>query len=145
MKHSLCNIPDIIIHNACVHLLDDENSTEQAIAVSDGKILAVGNNSEILSLAGEDTKIINADGASVIPGINDSHCHMWEAGMLMEGIITFGIPSIKELAELVGEYTKKMQPGQWLQGGSWIASQFVEGRMPTKYDLDPYSPENPVV
>ncbi|MBE6038383.1 MAG: amidohydrolase [Anaerofustis stercorihominis] len=145
MKHSLCNIPDIIIHNACVHLVDDENSTEQAIAVSDGKILAVGNNSEILSLAGEDTKIINADGASVIPGINDSHCHMWEAGMLMEGIITFGIPSIKELAELVGEYTKKMQPGQWLQGGSWIESQFVEGRMPTKYDLDPYSPENPVV
>ena len=50
-----------------------------------------------------------------------------------------------DLAEEVGRYTAKMEPGQWLQGGGWIESQFSEERMPTRYDLDPYSPNNPVV
>jgi len=145
MRHSHCDVPQLIIHNGCVHTVDEKNSVEQAIAISGTKVLAVGTNEEILALAGEDTRVIDAKGASVIPGVNDSHCHMWEAGMLMEGIITFGIPSIKALAEEVGRYTAKMEPGQWLQGGGWIESQFSEERMPTRYDLDPYSPNNPVV
>ena len=65
--------------------------------------------------------------------------------MLMAGVITFGCPSIKALAEEIGRRTSEMEPGEWLQGGGWIESQFIEKRMPTKYDLDPYSPNNPVV
>ncbi len=145
MRHSHCDVPQLIIHNGCVHTVDEKNTVEQAIAISGTKVLAVGSNEEILALAGEGTRVIDAKGASVIPGVNDSHCHMWEAGMLMEGIITFGIPSIQALAEEVGRYTAKMEPGQWLQGGGWIESQFSEERMPTRYDLDPYSPNNPVV
>lgn len=145
MRHLHCEVPSIVIYNAAVHTVDSENRIEEAIAVSGEKILAVGSSEEILALAGEQTRLIDAGGASVIPGINDSHCHMWEAGMLMEGIITFGIPSIKELAEEVGRRVEQLKPGQWLQGGSWIESQFSEGRMPTRYDLDPYSPDNPVV
>ncbi len=145
MLHSNCHIPDIIIHNARVHVLDESYSVAEAIAIAGKRILAVGNNEEILALADEKTEIIDAEGGSVTPGINDSHSHMWEAGMLMEGIITFGIPSIKALSEEVGKKIKELQPGQWLQGGGWIESQFSEKRMPTKYDLDPVSPNNPVV
>ena len=145
MRHSRCHVPQMILHNAHVHIVDRENIIEQAIALAGNKILAVGSDAEILALAGPETRIIDAGGASVIPGVNDSHCHMWEAGMLMEGIITFGIPSIAALAEEVGRRVADLAPGQWLQGGSWIESQFIEGRMPTKHDLDPVSPENPVV
>jgi len=145
MRHSHCEQPQLIIHNARVHVVDADNTIEQAIALAGERVLAIGTSAEILALAAPHTRIIDANGASVIPGINDSHCHMWEAGMLMEGIITFGIPSIRELAEEVGRRTDRMEAGQWLQGGGWIESQFSEGRMPTKYDLDPYSPNNPVV
>ncbi len=145
MRHSHCAAPQLILYNACVHIVDKENTVEQAIALAGDRVLAIGTDAEILALAGPDTRCIDAAGASVIPGINDSHCHMWEAGMLMEGIITFGIPSIAALAEEVGRRTAQMQPGEWLQGGGWIESQFSEGRMPTRHDLDPYSPNNPVV
>lgn len=102
MRHSHCEQPQLIIHNARVHVVDADNTIEQAIALAGERVLAIGTSAEILALAAPHTRIIDANEASVIPGINDSHCHMWEAGMLMEGIITFGIPSIRELAEEVG-------------------------------------------
>ena len=126
-------------------MIDDNDSIVQAIALNGETILAAGDNEEILALAGENTRIIDAAGKSVIPGIIDSHNHMWEAGMLMEGIITFGYTSIKELAEEIGRRTAAMKPGEWLQGGGWVETQFDEQRMPTRHDLDPYSPDNPVV
>ena len=137
--------PQIIIHNAHVHTVDDQDTILQAIALNGNHILAAGSNEEILPLAGENTRLIDAQGNSVIPGIIDSHDHMWEAGMLMKGIIMFGIPSIKALAEKVGRRTAEMKPGEWLQGGGWVETQFEEQRMPTCWDLDPYSPDNPVV
>ena len=138
-------IPQIIILNAHVHTIDDNDTVVQAIALNGDRILAAGNDEEILRLAGENTRLIDAHGNSVIPGIIDSHNHMWEAGMLMEGIITFGIRSIKELGEKVGQHVAEMKPGEWLQGGGWVETQFEEQRMPTRWDLDPYSPDNPVV
>ena len=137
--------PHLIIHNAHVHTVDDHDSITEAIALCGDRILAVGNNEEILALADSETRLIDAKGNSVIPGIIDSHNHMWEAGMLMEGIITFGYRSIRGLAEEVGRRTAAMKPGEWLQGGGWVETQFEENRMPTRYDLDPYSPDNPVV
>ena len=145
MKYILPQEADFIIHNADVHTVDPQDTIAQAVAVRGGRVLAVGSNEEILALAGPRTQVVDAEGHSVIPGINDSHNHMWEAGMLMEGLVTFGIPSIQELCRQVGERAAALQPGQWLQGGGWIESQFAEGRMPTRYDLDPVSPHNPVV
>ena len=88
---------------------------------------------------------IDAQGKSVIPGIIDSHNHMWEAGILMDGIVTLGVESIEAVKKMVKSKLRTMKPGQWLQGGSWVESQFVEKRMITKYDLDEVSPQNPVV
>ncbi|MEG1548472.1 MAG: amidohydrolase [Clostridia bacterium] len=145
MRTDNLQIPTLIIHNATVHTVDRRDSIAQAVAVAGNHILATGESKELLSLAGPDTIIIDAGGRSVIPGINDSHNHMWEAGMLMEGIITFGYTSIVSLAEEIGRRVSTMPLGAWLQGGGWAESQFIEGRMPTRHDLDPYSPNNPVV
>ena len=137
--------PNIIIYNAVLHTIDKDDTIKQAIAISENRILATGTNEEILKLAYEDTKIIDAENKSVMPGIIDSHNHMWECGMLMEGIVTFGIESIEELKSIVKEKLSVMKKGEWLQGGGWIESQFREKRMPNKYDLDEISSENPVV
>lgn len=138
-------IPDTIIYNGYVHTVDENNSIAEAVAVKGKKIIAVGSNKEVMELAGDDTLIIDAAGNTVMPGVNDSHVHMWEAGMLMEGVVTFGLESIDALKKAIQEKLKGMKPGEWLQGGGWIESQFVEKRMPTKYDIDDVSPDNPVV
>lgn len=138
-------IPDTIIYNGYLHTVDEENSIAEAVAVKDGIITAVGSNREITALAGKDTVVIDAGGNTVMPGINDSHVHMWESGMLMEGVVTFGIESISELKEEIKKKLKDKKPGEWLQGGGWIESQFKEKRMPVKDDIDDVSPNNPVV
>lgn len=137
--------PDLIIYNGKVNTVDKNNSIEEAVAIKDNKIIAVGNNDEVCRLAGEKTKKIDAKGNTVMPGINDSHVHMWETGVMMEGLIVFGVESIQKLVEMVKERVDKMEEGQWLQGGCWIETQFKDMRMPTKHDLDPVSPNNPVV
>lgn len=138
-------IPDIIIYNGHVHTIDENDTIVEALAIKDNKIIATGNNDEILALASDNTKKIDAEGKSVMPGINDSHVHMWETGMLMEGLVVFGVGTITEFAQMVKDRVATMKKGEWLQGGSWIETQFKEKRMPTKYDLDPVSPDNPVV
>jgi predicted amidohydrolase YtcJ len=137
--------PDVIYFNGEIHTVNCENSIEQAVALNKNYILAVGNNDEILALADKDTFLYDLKGRALIPGIIDSHNHAWEAGLLMDGIIVFGISSIEELKKRISERLKTMSPTEWLQGGSWIETQFVENRMPNKWDLDEVSPNNPVV
>lgn len=137
--------PELIIYNAYLHTVDKNDSISEAVAISKNKIIAVGSNKEIMEMTTEDTLLIDAKMKSVIPGIIDSHNHTWEAGQLMKGIVTLGIPSIKKLKEIISERVKDMKDGEWLHGGCWIETQFEENRMPTKYDLDEVAPNNPVV
>ncbi|MFI3283631.1 MAG: amidohydrolase [Erysipelotrichaceae bacterium] len=137
--------PDIIIYNGVLHTVDKKNTILQAVAIKGNIIVATGSDEEVLSLKTERTKLIDAKGCTIMPGIVESHIHMWEAGMLMQGLVTFGIDSIEQLKEQVKLKLEQMKPGEWLQGGGWIESQFKEKRMPTKEDLDEISPNNPVV
>lgn len=136
---------DYIFYNGKVHTVDKDNTVAQAVAITGNKILATGNNEEILSMKTDETKIYDCESKSIIPGIIDSHTHLWEAGLLMQGLITFGIKSIEELKEKVSQAVKTMVKDDWLQGGSWIETQFKENRMPNRRDLDETAPNNPVV
>ena len=137
--------PDVIVHNGRIHTVDAHDTIAQAIAVRRGRIWAVGDDSTILALAGDATEVIDAKGRSVIPGVIDSHNHAWEAGRFFAGLITFGISSLDELKKKLRRKVAPLPPGTWLQGGGWIESQFREGRMPTRWDLDEAAPDHPVV
>src|SRR5262245_20482113 len=67
--------PDLIVHNAKIVTLDDKSRIAQALAVRDGRILAVGDNAAILKLRGPATKTLDARGKTVLPGLYDSHVH----------------------------------------------------------------------
>lgn len=136
---------DIVIKNGTIHTVDKDNRIVQAIAIKDNIIMAAGDDHDIDSFVDDRTKVIDAGGKSVIPGIIDSHNHIWESGLLMSGLLTFSIGSIAELKEKVKNRLSFMEKGAWLQGGSWIETQFDEKRMPTRYDLDEVSESNPVV
>lgn len=137
--------PDLILYNGTVHTVNEKDDICQAVAVAGNQIIAVGDDEDICAMAGCHTKKIDLQGKSLIPGINDGHNHIWEAGLMYDGIVVFGISSIEELKVRIAERTASMEKGQWLQGGSYIESQFSENRGPNRYDLDEASPNHPVV
>ena len=138
-------IPDIILYNAVVHSINENDDIFQAVAVCGNRIIAVGNSEDVCALADSHTKRIDCRGKSLIPGIHDGHNHIWEAGLMYDGIVVFGITTVADLQRKIADRLSGMKKGQWLQGGSYIESQFEENRAPNRYDLDAASPENPVV
>jgi len=137
--------PDTIFHNGKILTVDTQDSVTQAVGIFGNKFCSVGANDAVMATAGPETKIIDLKGKTVIPGIVDSHNHIYEAGTLMEGIMLFGIDTIDGVKQLVADKVKEAAPGEWIIGGGWIESQFKEYRMPNRHDLDEVAPDNPVV
>ena len=135
--------PDVIVINADVRTSDKSNSRASAFAVKDSKFIAVGNTEAILSMAGDSTKIIDANGNTVVPGFIDSHTHLSSGAKIVTGI---NLSEIREKAvwlEMIKERVKTMQPGEWLLGGRWDYT-FENKGYPTRWELDAVAPNNPV-
>ena len=135
--------PDVIVINADVRTSDKSNGRASAFAVKDSKFIAVGNTETILSMAGDSTKIIDANGSTVVPGFIDSHTHLSSGAKIVTGI---NLSEIREKAvwlEMIKERVKTMQPGEWLLGGRWDYT-FENKGYPTRWELDAVAPNNPV-
>lgn len=145
MKQWEIGKPNMIFYNGSVYSADANNRIYEAIAVAEDRILAVGDSREIKGLADEHTTLVNLEGKTVLPGINDAHNHIWEAGLMLDGVVLFGIDSIRQLQERIREKTAAVEKGDWIQGGSWIESQFAENRAPDRWDLDEAAPDHSVV
>lgn len=144
---------DLVLTNGKVITLDSRLSIHQAVAIKGQKFVAVGTNEEVKSLADKNTRILNLRGVTVLPGINDSHIHAaLYGGTRPPSALDLRLPrgkSIKEIVKLVGEEARKAKPGEWIRGIGWQGSQLEEcqnnnARFPTRWDLDPVSPNNPV-
>ena len=135
--------PDVIVINADVRTSDKSNGRASAFAVKDSKFIAVGSTEGILSMAGDSTKIIDANGNTVVPGFIDSHTHLSSGAKIVTGI---NLSEIREKAvwlEMIKERVKTMQPGEWLLGGRWDYT-FENKGYPTRWELDAVAPNNPV-
>ncbi|MBF41812.1 MAG: amidohydrolase, partial [Gammaproteobacteria bacterium] len=135
--------PDVIVINADVRTSDKSNGRASAFAVKDSKFIAVGNTETILSMASDSTKIIDANGSTVVPGFIDSHTHLSSGAKIVTGI---NLSEIREKAvwlEMIKERVKTMQPGEWLLGGRWDYT-FENKGYPTRWELDAVAPNNPV-
>ena len=145
--------PDYIINGGKVITVDKEFSFAEAVAVKDGRIIAVGQREEIETLRGSKTKTLDLKGKVILPGINDSHMHLaWtivsKPPYMLD--LTFpGVKSIKDIREQVKEAVAKSKPGEWIIGAGWnqgIIEELVADliRVPGKDDLDDIAPDNPV-
>jgi predicted amidohydrolase YtcJ len=142
--------PDLVLSNGEVYTLDSAEDTTgstiaQAVAVKDGRIVAVGGDAEIQALAGPGTKRVALDGRTVIPGIFDSHNHLMEVGAKLSTIRLDECQSQEEMMELVRERAKDTPPGEWIVGQGWNEGNFADGRLPTRHDIDPATSEHPVI
>jgi hypothetical protein len=145
--------PDLIITNGKIITVDEAFSTAEAVAVKDGKILAVGTSREIEALIGDDTRVLDLKGAALLPGINDSHIHLGSFGLSRPPLVLdVAFPTVKSIADIaatVGDRVAGASPGEWIQGQGWDEGFLTEcvadpSRNPTRYDLDAVSPDNPV-
>lgn len=137
--------PDVIYHHGKVVTANDRFDIVQALAVRDGKIVAIGNNSKIRALAGKGTQLVDLNGRTVLPGLNDSHVHIFYEAPPNDPI-RFDFRSVKNLGELqskIGETVAKVPKGQWIVG-SLSEVSFPEEKLFTREDIDKVSGDHPV-
>jgi len=137
--------PSMILYSGNIVTLDKNNDTVQALAIRNGKILALGTDKEILRLKMPSTTLVNLHGKTVIPGIIDSHNHPTGQGMSLFWADLSKPTSIAGIVEMIGEKVKEAKPGEWVRNsGIWNDTKLTEKRNPTRFDLDPVSPNNPI-
>jgi predicted amidohydrolase YtcJ len=129
---------DLIVTNAKVAVMDTNRTITEAIAVKDGKVLATGTNEEIEKFKNEGTKTLNANGRTIIPGLNDSHLHLTRGGRFFNAEVRWdGVKTLKRALEMLKEQASRTPKGQWVRViGGWSPFQFEEKRLFTMEELN---------
>ena len=135
---------DRVLYNGTIYTLWDEQPQVTAVAMFGGRIVAVGNDVEMLALAGADTQRDDLKGATVLPGFIDAHVHWRWTSENMHSVDVYEVTSLQAALDAVAERVAQVEPGEWVRGHGW-AQDFWEGRaFPTAADLDAVAPDNPV-
>jgi len=144
---------NMVLKNGRVITVDKDFSIKEAIAVKDGKIVAVGSNDDIQKFITSDTKILDLKGKTILPGINESHMHGPLFGATRPPLaidLTFpAVQSIPQMVEALRQKVAKTPPGEWIRGFGWDQGSLEECKndpsmFPRKSDLDAVSPDHPV-
>jgi predicted amidohydrolase YtcJ len=135
--------PDVILHNGRVYTVQPANPQATAIAIRDGRILAVGTDRQVLALAGKNTRRVDLARRRVLPGFNDAHAHPWQSGLEQLKKVACDKTSIEEILAVLRARAAETPPGQWVQG-----YLYDDGKTPrplTRADLDTAVPDHPVI
>ena len=132
---------DLLLFNGKIVTVDNAFSIHQAIAIKDGRILAVGSNELRKRYAA--ARSIDLAGRTVLPGFMDTHIHL--QGHSRRHLDFRETKSLAELKLQVSEKAKELGPGEWITGDDWNEYHFTEQRKPVRGDLDAAAPNNPVV
>jgi predicted amidohydrolase YtcJ len=124
--------------------LDSDTPEAHAVAVKDGVVLAAGEEADIMKLAGASTRVHRLEGAVIVPGLVDSHCHLLSLGLALERLDLVGTSSFAEVLEMVREKAAGTPKGEWILGRGWDQNDWEEKHWPTKEELDTVSPDHPV-
>ena len=137
---------DLILHNGKIATQDDRRSIVEALAIRDGKFLAVGSDREVMRFRDQGTKLIDLRKRTVIPGLNDSHLHLIRGGLNFNLELRWdGVPSLADGLRMLREQAQRTPPGQWVRVvGGWSEFQFAERRIPTLDELNQAAPDTPV-
>ncbi|HYK36508.1 amidohydrolase [Alloacidobacterium sp.] len=142
------NIPAdaIYYHGNILTGVDLESAQPQrvsAIAVRGGLIVGTGSDADLKKLQGPSTKMVDLGGAFVMPGFNDAHAHLGDAGRIKLSVDVTGVKSLTEMQTRVKSAAKAAAPGAWLTGGGWDHTLWQSKTLPTKADLDKVTEGHP--
>jgi hypothetical protein len=133
---------DLIVENARIYTLNSAQPSARALAIGSGRILAVGG--DVSSYAGPRTTRIDLHGATVVPGLIDSHAHLHGLGALLETRDLRHVKTIAEIADYVRQQAAGRQPGEWIVGRNWDQTNWGS-QFPSARDLDAAAPGHPVL
>jgi predicted amidohydrolase YtcJ len=138
--------PDLVLHNGKITTLDREKPQAQAVAVRDGRFLAVGDEREIMGLAGPETRRVDLKGRRVIPGLIDSHMHVIRGGLNYNMELRWdGVRSLADAMAMLKTQVDRTPPPQWVRVvGGFTEQQFAEKRLPTLDEINAVAPDTPV-
>jgi predicted amidohydrolase YtcJ len=144
--HAQTDTPaDLIIHNAKVVTVDAKFTIAEAVAVRGGKIVKVGKNADVLDQKGDKTRIIDAKGKTVLPGLYDSHVHPVGAALSEVGDPVPDLRSLPEVFDYIKKRAATTPEGQWIVLRYAFPTRLKEARFPTKAELDEAAPKHPVL
>ena len=137
---------DLIVRNARITTMDPANPAATAVAIRDGRFVGVGNAGDMARLRGPATRVIDAGGRPVIPGLHDSHSHVIRGGRLYNMELRWdGVPSLSIALRMLKEQVARTPAPQWVRViGGWTEFQFAERRMPTLDELNEIGGETPI-
>ncbi|MEM3666347.1 MAG: amidohydrolase [Candidatus Bathyarchaeia archaeon] len=134
---------EIVILNANVLTLNPRQPKAEAIAIHDGKIVAVGSNEEICGHVDGKTKVIDAKNRMIVPGFVDCHTHMLGFGRSLQTLDLRNVKSIGEMQRKLSDYCRENPDKNWVLGEQWDQEKFAEKRYPNRWDLDAAVPHKP--
>ncbi|AVH57410.1 MULTISPECIES: amidohydrolase [Streptomyces] len=137
---------DVVVRNAKVYTADPARPQAGAVAIRDGRITAVGDDADVAPLVGPRTRVVDALGRRVVPGLNDAHLHVIRGGLNYVLELRWdGVPSLRQGLAMLREQAARTPKGQWVRVvGGWTADQFAERRLPTVAELNAAAPDTPV-
>ncbi len=136
---------EIIFVNGNVYTVNDSQPKAEAIAVAGQRIVFVGANDDALKLRQPKTRTVDLHGATVVPGMTDSHYHIFGVGERELTLNLEGTTSLEDFLAKVKQRVALAEPGRWVMGRGWIETFWKPQTFPTRRDLDTVSPNNPVL
>ncbi|CAD5109953.1 amidohydrolase [Zestomonas carbonaria] len=140
------SVPEIIFRNGQITTLDHANPVASAVAIKDGKFLAVGSDQEIMALAGSATRVVDLKRRSVLPGLFDNHTHVIRGGLNYNLELRWdGVRSLADAMDMLRRQVAITPAPQWVRVvGGFTEQQFVEKRLPTIAEINAVAPDTPV-
>lgn len=137
---------DLLLVGGNIATQDDHRSFVAAVAIKDGRFLATGTDAEIFAYRGPATRVLELNGRTVIPGLNDSHLHVIRGGLNYNLELRWdGVPSLADALRMLREQAARTPAPQWVRVvGGWSEFQFAEKRLPTLDELNAAAPDTPV-
>jgi len=139
---------DIIYKNGRIYTVNESQPWAEALAIKDGRFIAIGDNDDVLAFQGDNTEIVELKGAFVMPGVQENHIHASSEGqtidMVMDKLGFSELATPKEIQQAIVDYAKEHPGDGWITGMKWGNAHFPEGK-PHKSLIDEVMPDRPVI
>ena len=133
----------LVVRDARVWTGNADQPWAEAVASRGDSIIAVGSNTEIEALIGEDTEVISVTGSMLVPGFIDTHVHFIASGSGLASVQLRDAATPEEFSARIGEFAKNVDPGEWIMYGDWDHTLWG-GELPRRDWIDDVTPDNPV-
>src|SRR5713226_1355067 len=137
-------LADVVLVHAHIYTVNARQPWAEALAIRDGKILAIGDDRDIAGYRGASTKVIDAKGRLVLPGFTDCHAHFLDGSFTLQQVNLDDATTISEIVKRVKAHADANPKDPWLLGRGWVYPVFGPSGLPDKKYLDAIIPDRPV-